>query len=636
MIGHVSSAPMRSGIVSCCLAIVICVVAAVVARTPLLHDLENWGFDMLVNRSRPARSDARIVIVDFDDATLGQLHTFPVPRRTVAEVVRKISAAAPKIIGLDILLSETRSADEDVLLAGALAEAGSVIVASEFGSDQLPVADPLSQFCVPDPQAVPYCKPGGALGVAFVNLPVDDDGFIRRTWLALGGERPQFSLSLALASNFLGKPLRRERTGVYELGGKRIYLDDTGLRTSLIGRWPANGFQTISAGRMLASDFDPALLKDKLVLVGQSSAAGADRHYTPVFRFRRQDGSRELVSGTQLHATAIAALLQGATIRIAGNCPRWAFAFVLAWIAAWLVIVLPPVYATPVTLAGIVTTYVVAQASFSATQVWLKYIAIAIAVLLAMPASLGYRFVRERFLKSEAEGERRELMGIFSRYVSPEVADEIWRRRGEIVLAGQERVATVLFSDIRSFTRITAGKSSAEVLQWLNDYFTAMAAIVRDEGGFLNKFIGDGLMAVFGVPVSHGEKEDACRAVRAALRMVQEVERLNLQHASDPKRPRLKIGVGIHTGLLTAGNVGSRDRLEYSVIGETVNLASRLESLTKEFKTEMVLSQQTSELVNDCFLTRLLGETTVRGFEDTMQKISLYGVTNAQSDIRPL
>jgi adenylate cyclase len=636
MIGHVSSAPMRSGIVSCCLAIVICVVAAAVARTPLLNDLENWGFDMLVNRSRPARGDARIVIVDFDDTTLAQLHTFPVPRRTLAEVIRRVSAGAPKVIGLDILLSEPRSADEDALLVGTLADAGNVIVPSEFGSDQLPVADPLPQFCVPDPQAVPYCKPGGALGVAFINLPVDDDGFMRRTWLMVRGERPQLSFSLALASDFLGKPMRRERAGVYELAGKKIYLDDTGLQTFLIGRWPANGFQTISVSRILAIGFDPAMVKDKLVLVGQSSAAGADRHYTPVFRLRRQDGSRDLISGTQFHATAIAALLEGATVRIAGDWPRWAVAFALAWIAAWLVIVLRPVYATPVTLAGIVTSYVVAQASFSAAQLWLKYIAIAVAILLAMPAALGYRFVRERFLKSEAEGERRELMGIFSRYVSPEVADEIWRRRGEIVLAGQERIATVLFSDIRSFTKITAGKSSAEVLQWLNDYFTAMAVIVQDEGGFLNKFIGDGLMAVFGVPVNHGEKEDACRAVRAALRMLQEVEHLNQLYAGDPKRPRLKIGVGIHTGKLTAGNVGSSDRLEYSVIGETVNLASRLESLTKEFKSDIVLSPQTSELVRDRFLTRELGETTVRGFEDTMQNIKVYGVACAQAAARPL
>jgi adenylate cyclase len=625
---------MRQLVVSLCLAIVVCAVAAGVVRTPLLHDLENWGFDQLVNHS-PASGDARIVIVDFDDATLAQLHTFPVPRRTLAEVIRKISAGAPKVIGLDILLSEPRSEGEDALLASALADAGNVIVSSEFGSDQLPVADPLPQFCVPDPQAVPYCKSGAALGVAFVNLPVDDDGFIRRTWLALGGKRPQLSLSLAVASNFLGKPLQRERTGVYKLDGKRIYLDDTGLQTSLIARWPVHGFQTISVSRILTVGFDPGVLKDKLVLVGQSSAAGADRHYTPVFRLRREDGSRYLISGTQLHATAVAALLDGASGRIAGDWSRLAVAFVFAWIVAWLIIVLRPVYAVPVTVAGMVASYGIAQALLSAGQVWLKYIAIAGTVLIAMPAALGYRFVRERFLKSEAEGERRELMGIFSRYVSPEVADEIWRRRGEIVLAGQERIATVLFSDIRSFTKITAGKSSVEVLQWLNDYFTAMAAIIHEEGGFLNKFIGDGLMAVFGVPVSHGEKEDACRAVRAAVRMTQEVEHLNQLYAGDSKRPRLKIGVGIHTGKLTAGNVGSSDRLEYSVIGETVNLASRLESLTKEFKSDVVLSPQTYELIRDCFVTWLLGETTVRGFEDTMQKISLYGVGKHQSDTRP-
>jgi adenylate cyclase len=627
---------MRQLVVSCCLAMLVCAVAAGIARTPLMHDLEYWGFDQLVNHSAPASGDARIVIVDFDDATVAQLHAFPVPRSTLAQVIRKISAGGPKVIGLDMLLSEPRSEGEDALLAGALADAGSVIIASEFGSDQLPVADPLLQFCIPDPQAVPYCKSGGALGVAFINLPVDDDGFIRRTWLALGGVRPQLSFPLALASSFLEESLQPERAGVFKLGENRIYLDDTSLQTFLIGHWPAHGFETISVGRILKMGFDPGALKDRLVLVGQSSAAGADRHFTPVFRLRREDGSRELISGTQFHAIAVAALLDGATVRIAGEWSRLAVGFVLAWITAWLVIVLRPVYAVPVTLAGMVSSYCLAQALISAGQLWLKYIAVAGTVLIGMPAALGYRFLRERFLKSEAEGERRELMGIFSRYVSPEVADEIWRRRGEIVLAGQDRMATVLFSDIRSFTKITAGKPSAEVLQWLNDYFTAMAKIVHEEGGFLNKFIGDGLMAVFGVPVNHGEKEDACRAVRAALRMRQEVEHLNQCCGGDPKRPRLKIGVGIHTGMLTAGNVGSSDRLEYSVIGETVNLASRLESLTKEFKSDLVVSQQTYELVRDSFVTRLLGETTVRGFEDTMQRIKIYGIAYNEAAVRPV
>ncbi len=619
---------MRTALISGCLALAVCALAAGAARTPLLHDLENWGYDLLVHHATRETVDERIVIVDIDDATLAQAHTYPIPRRTVAELIGKIAAGSPNLIGLDLLLSEPRSAAEDAQLATALAEAGNVILASEFGGDQLPLADPLPQFCIPEAQAVPYCRPEGALGLGFINLPVDDDGFIRRTWLLLGGQRPQFSFSLALASNFLGRPPRPVTSNEYELGGKKIYLDDSGGGTALMGRWPTS-FRTISATALLGGTFDPTALKGKLVLVGQT-ATGADRHFTPLFRFRRPDGSRAMISGTQVHATAIAALLDGGMVRIALPWQRWVVAFSLAWITGWLAITLRPMWAAPATAAGMVAAYAIAQALFSTAQVWMRFVAIVLAVLLALPAALGYRFVRERFLKSEAEAERRQLMGIFSRYVSPEVAEEIWRRRGEIVLAGQETVATVLFSDIRSFTKITAGKPSAEVLAWLNDYFTAMAAIVREEGGFLNKFIGDGLMAVFGVPVSHGEREDACRAVRAALRMVAEVERLNQHQAGDAKRPKLKIGVGIHTGMLTAGNVGSNDRLEYSVIGETVNLASRLESVTKEFKSAIVLSPQTQERVQGRFPTRLLGETSIRGFEDTMQSIRIYGVEQSQ------
>ena len=127
----------------------------------------------------------------------------------------------------------------------------------------------------------------------------------------------------------------------------------------------------------------------------------------------------------------------------------------------------------------------------------MKFVTTEAVVLLALPAGLGYRFVQERWLKSQAEAERQQLMGIFSRYVSPEVAAEIWERRGEIVLGGQEKTATVLFSDIRSFTAITAGKPSTEVLGWLNDYFTAMAEVIQEQGGFLNKFIGDGIMVLY-------------------------------------------------------------------------------------------------------------------------------------------
>jgi adenylate cyclase len=195
------------------------------------------------------------------------------------------------------------------------------------------------------------------------------------------------------------------------------------------------------------------------------------------------------------------------------------------------------------------------------------------------------------------------------------VAAEIWRRRDEIVLAGEERTATVLFSDIRNFTGLTAGKASSEVLAWLNDYFTEMSAVVKKNHGFLNKFIGDGLMVVFGVPLGSSTREDACRAVRTAMEMLERLEEMNKERP--PDRPELRIGIGIHTGALTAGTVGSRDRQEYSVIGETVNLASRLEGLCKELKTSLILSPSTREHVQWAFDTVPLAHTRVRGFEGT-------------------
>jgi adenylate cyclase len=261
-------------------------------------------------------------------------------------------------------------------------------------------------------------------------------------------------------------------------------------------------------------------------------------------------------------------------------------------------------------------TWAAAEHAFAAQRLWIPFVSTEAVVLLAMPAVLAFRFLEERRLKAEAEADRQQLMGLFGRYVSSEVADEIWRRRSEILLAGEERTATVLFSDIRNFTGLTAGKSSGEVLAWLNDYFTAMSEVVKRNHGFLNKFIGDGLMVVFGVPLSTSAREDACRAVKTAIEMLARVEDLNAERTDG--RPELKIGIGIHTGSLTAGTVGSRDRLEYSVIGETVNLASRLEGLCKELKASIVLSPSTREHVQWAFETVPLGEVRVRGFEGTM------------------
>jgi adenylate cyclase len=229
------------------------------------------------------------------------------------------------------------------------------------------------------------------------------------------------------------------------------------------------------------------------------------------------------------------------------------------------------------------------------------------------------------------EAERGQLMGLFERYVSADVAAEIWKNKDAIVLAGEERVATILFSDIRSFTAMTCGVPSQQVLAWLNRYLTAMDEVIKENRGFLNKFIGDGIMVVFGAPLSEGPGEDACRAVRCALEMLASLEKWN---ATKPAgEPTLKIGIGIHTGQVTAGNVGSPSRLEYSVIGDTVNLASRLEALTKDKGVPIVLSPATFEHIQAQFSAVSLGETPVRGFKEP---IPLYTVkSKTPTEVHP-
>ena len=183
--------------------------------------------------------------------------------------------------------------------------------------------------------------------------------------------------------------------------------------------------------------------------------------------------------------------------------------------------------------------------------------------------------MEERILSRQAHAQREQMMRLFSSYVDPKVAETIWKRRDELSLGGEERVATVMFTDIRGFTALSAHQPPASVLQWLNRYLTAMDEVIRAHGGFLNKFIGDGLMIIFGLPLSQGEKEDARHAVEASLAMLARVDQLNQEEKSNPKVPQLRIGIGIHTGRLMAGSIGSAARQEYSVIGETVNLASR-------------------------------------------------------------
>lgn len=593
--------------------------ATLLTHTPFFQDAERWGFDLLVNHSPSKAASPNIVIVDFDDSSVDSLHVFPVPRSVIADTISKVSKGQPDLIALDMLLSESRGAVEDHKLQLAMSAASNVVVVSTFGSNKTPVSTPLPEYCEIDPQQVSQCGSGAAMAVGFGNLRLDEDGFVRRTIILPEKGYPVLPFAVTVASNYLHQPLRSCQHGAVCLGPMTIFLDDSGLNAALMSNWVTHATEMIPALKLLTGQMNVNSLKGKIVIIGQSSAAGNDRYLTPLFRVRQPDGSRRLVSGSEIHAVAIRMLLEGSSVRVVTDYSLLWLRLGCVLFTVGVVLHLRPTYSITLVLINMIGIYATALWMLSVFQIWIKLVAIEGGIILAVPLALGYRFLEERWLKGQALAERKQLMTIFSRYVSPEVAEEIWHRRDEFALAGETRMATVLFSDIRNFTALTVGRPPSEVLRWLNEYLTAMEYTIKSHGGFLNKFIGDGIMVVFGVPLTEGPRVDAAKATATALEMHAQLERLNQAHAADSQFPQLKIGVGIHSGLVMAGSVGSTDRLEYSVIGETVNLASRLESLTKNFNVGTVISRETYLLVMDEFSCQELPAVEVRGFEEPIR-----------------
>ncbi|MGC2619890.1 MAG: adenylate/guanylate cyclase domain-containing protein [Acidobacteriaceae bacterium] len=600
-------------------------------------DLRLWTYDFLVNHGPYAPTSPDIVFVDFDDATFEKIQQYPIPRSTIAKAIELIGKAKPAVIGLDILLSEPRNPDEDAAMQRALTSAGNVVIASQAGAGQIPADFPLPMFCQPENPAVVtgFCADGkpGAFAYAAINMPYDNDGYVRDAKLIAWGKRPAETFPVFLAEQYLAQIepncttnclLRPVNSRAAQFHGHRVPYDDPGPPTFRIGDWSPMPAQHISAWDVLSGAVGAAQLQNKLVLIGQSSDAARDLAFTPLFRVAQSDGKRERMGGTALHAAAISTLLDGHAIGEVPTWLQWVINLLVLGAATWIFTRLRLRMAFALGAAFIVAVYIAAQLLFSGFHEWFPYLGTLIGIAAALPLGVAWQYVKANLLRSETEQQRAQLMELFSRYVDPQVAHTIWLRRDEVSLEGDEHIATVLFSDIRNFTGMTAGKPSKVVLTWLNEYFTAMDEVIRAHGGFLNKFIGDGLLVVFGVPLVQGEGIDAYNAVQTALAMLERVKQLNASRGANSEFPDLRIGVGIHTGMLTVGSVGSVSRVEYSVIGETVNLASRLESLNKDFGTEIIVSQGTYDHVKDRMTGFYpLGATPVRGFGE---EITIYGI----------
>ncbi|HYH87032.1 MAG TPA: CHASE2 domain-containing protein [Pyrinomonadaceae bacterium] len=590
--------------------------------------LENRTLDLLFQLRDARHKELRergpkepITIIEVDEAAIkaSNIRLQKWPREWYARLIDRARDGGAKVIGLDLYLSEEGGLSEedkaaDQAMSDSIYNTENIVIVQKLEAGGIPAIYPLPMFA------------DNATAVGFADLPHDSDSAVRSTMLVRqrpGEEQPQFSFGSAVAQLYTGEELKPDGENAFRLGDRVLPLRTDGtLQLDFRGRTP--GFRIVSAKDIL---FNPdaqlpdELFRDRIVFIGATNNDAPDLFFTPYYEpmslARVFDRKLPLVParmpGVEIHATSAATILFGQTLVRPAYVWRIALVLLALGLAALPVFWLRAFLAFAcVALIG-VGLLAVGMWAFDARGLVLPLASSWVALAIFAPTGFALRYAHERAVREEKEAERAQVMDIFSRCVSSEVAEELWTKRDEVQLGGESRVVTIIFTDIRGFTTLTeSAKSSAEVVSWLNDYFSRMHNVISFYGGHINKYIGDGLMIVFGAPVNRGEKLEARAAVLCGLKMLEEVETMNKEWEG-MGRPHIAIGVGIHTGEAMCGVVGAPGRLEYTIIGDTVNLSARLESTTKEAGVPLLVSDSTAELLGVDYDTQPLGDVKVKG-----------------------
>nr|WP_243360135.1 adenylate/guanylate cyclase domain-containing protein [Fundidesulfovibrio terrae] len=596
--GPLTSGTKRSTYVIPLLAgVLLAVVAVLFCASPPRRQLESQLFDafFLLRGPRPAPAD--LVIVAIDEPSIKELGlAWPWPRRVHAELLRRLSRAGAGLVMLDVVFAEPSPPEDDQALEDAIRDNGRVILASTLDR----VEDPaFSRLMLVEP--LPRFR-NATLDTGLAMLTPDPDGTIRSFVTRLSGQPTLPSAALA--------HLQTGPTSIPQ-GGLVNHLG------------PPRTIRTISYTQVLddAHPLPPHILQGKIVLVGRSLAAQpdlagqADSFRTP---FSHDTGLN--TSGVELHATILSSLLSGRTGTLA---PRWSevvAAFLLLPCAALLLARMRP-------LAGFLTSAAMAAGVvgfsyvlFAAFLVWFPALFLSVGVLAAEGFLLLDGYMR-------TSRERRRIRLAFSRYVSPAVVDMLLARPELLEPGGEEVEATVLFSDLAGFTSFSELMAPGELMTVLSEYFTPMTAIIKENSGTLDKFIGDAIMAFWGAPLR--DNLHAPHACRAALGMERALKDLRDQWEAQGV-PGLYARIGIHSGKVVAGNVGSREQVNYTCLGDTVNLASRLESVNKLYGTGILVSGETRTLLGSEFILRPVDAIRVKGRAKPVEIFELVGLSEPQ------
>lgn len=592
--------------------------ALVLGFTTPFENLELRTYDVrFVLRGAQDMSNSGLVIVAVDDKAFASLPAkWPYPREYFTRAIRNLSAAGARLIIFDIEFTEPSTLNplEDESLARAVAASGRCLVAGKVVREYARNETVNTYLLQP-------IQPLLAVGAdwALINVVEDDDGFIRRYLLFQDyQDRPLLSLATRAFVRLTADTVNAELdaiNGTFRIDGRPVPRYDQ--NTMLINfRGPDKTFPTYSLADILddadfnlgeAEDTDIfemhkewGTFRDKIVLIGAAAEELQDNKFTPFFTF---EGKRRKMPGVEMHANALHTLLTGNYIR------KIPYPYQLLLMAVLSAIIMLAIYSgrTAVgmisALALLVALAAFAIYAFVTSHLWVPVVGPALAVVLSYAGHSAQLLVAERREKSR-------VRKVFSQYVAKSVVDNMLASGETPKFGGERRELTVLFSDVRSFTSFCERHDAETVVQRLNEYLTSMVEVVFRNQGTLDKFVGDELMALFGAPLYF--KEHAEKACVTAYEMIAELRALQKRWSADAK-DYFHIGIGINTGKMIVGNLGSQQLFDYTVIGDEVNLGARLEGANKQYSTSIIISESTYEQVKNKARVRELDLVRVKG-----------------------
>ena len=535
-------------------------IALLLYATGLSHDTELASVDTRFSIRGDERPRDDIVLVLIDDVTSRELPVrFPFPRSLHARVIDAVNRDGAKTIAYDVEFIQPTQPKQDNALIDSVARAGpnKVVLADSHPDPQGRSGVFGGQQVLDDIKA----RAGNS------QIGEDPDGVRRRIPYEVGNMK---TFPLVAAEIGSGRTITEG-----QIGGPSAWIDYAGgLGT----------YTSIPFSRVLNGQFPPGFFKDKVVVIGASDPSLKDVAETPV-------GGSDLMSGPEINANAIATALDDFPLR---STPLGFDLFLIALmgvIAPLASYRLSPIRALALGLLAAALYLVCAQLAFNSGRIVPVFYPM-IALGLSLVGSLLVYYLREAFI-------RQRVRDTFARFVPESVVGQVLARTDDdLRLEGARMDVTVLFSDIRGFTTFSESRDPGQVLEVLNAYHEEMTSAVMDHGGTLISFMGDGIMATFGAPIEMNDHAD--RAFAAAKEMLEvRLPKVNEWMRENDVGAEFQIGIGLNSGPVMAGNIGSQQRLEFTTIGDTVNTAARLEGMTKGSGHSLFVADSTRELLSE-------------------------------------